>query len=43
MKMRVNMWMGHVPRLAEVVAGWRDWLSFDVDVMIGADGESGAS
>lgn len=34
--------VGHVPRLTEVVAGRRDGLRFDVDVMVGADGQTGA-
>lgn len=40
--MREGVSLVHVPRLAEVVTGWRDGLSFDVDVVVGADGEVGA-
>lgn len=40
--MREGVSLVHVPRLAEVVTGRRDGLSFDVDVVVGADGEVGA-
>lgn len=36
------MSLGHVPGLAEVVTGWGDRLGFDVDVVVGVDGEVGA-
>lgn len=34
--------MGHVPGLVEVVTGRGDRLGFDVDIVVGADGEIGA-
>ena len=35
------MSLGHIPRMAEVVTGWGDRLGFDVDVVVGVDGETG--
>lgn len=35
------MSLGHIPRLGEVVTGRGDGLSFDVDVVVGVDGEVG--
>lgn len=40
--MRRAMSLSQVSWLAEVVAGWGDWLGFDVDVVVGVDGETGA-
>lgn len=40
-RVRGGVSLAHVARLAEVVAGRGDGLGFDVDIVVGVDGEIG--